>query len=97
MYAFAITKARTCDGFPAAYDYAPRAYRALGNPANFGGFVQINVDEVQAIQDLELTEVSLKKQAPALKVEARARLLDAPDAMKQYSAGYLESGSPSAP
>lgn len=49
----------------------------------FGGFVQINADEVQAIQDLELTEVSLKKQAPALKVEARARLLDAPDALKQ--------------
>ena len=74
MYAFAITKAWTCDGFPAAYDYAPRAYRVLGNPANFGGFVQINADEVQAIQDFDLTEVSLKKQAPALKVEARARL-----------------------
>ncbi len=88
MYAFAITKAWICDSFPAAYDYTPRAYRALGKPANFGGFVQLEVDEVRAIQALELTDVPLKKQAPALKVEARARLLDAPDGL------YLRDGSP---
>jgi hypothetical protein len=83
MYAFAITKAWICDSFPVAYDYTPRAYRALGNPANFGGFVQLDVDEVRAIQALELTDVPLKKQAPALRVEARARLLDAPDGLRQ--------------
>ena len=83
MYAFAITRAWTCDGFPTAHEYTPRSYRALGNPANFGSFVQLDADEVQAIRDIELTEVSLKKQAPALKAEVRARLLDAPDALKQ--------------
>jgi hypothetical protein len=83
MYAFAITHAWTLEKFPTVYDYAPRAYRQLGNPANFGGFVQLDAQEGEAIRSLEMTEVSLKKQAAAIKVEARARFLDAPKELKQ--------------
>lgn len=83
MYAFAITRAWTLEKFPTVYDYAPRAYRQLGNPANFGGFVQLDAQECEAIRSLEMTEVSLKKQAAAIKVEARARFLDSPKELKQ--------------
>src|ERR1019366_2302161 len=75
MYAFAITNAWTLIGLPHAYDYVPRAYRQLGSPANFGGFVQLEADERIAINGLELTPVALKKQAAGLKADARARLL----------------------
>lgn len=83
MYAFAITKAWTLDDFPRAYDYTPRAYRQLGNPANFGGFVQLDHGEAETIRNLEVTEITLKKQAPTIKAEARARLLDAPRELRQ--------------
>jgi len=83
MYAFAITRAWTLDDLPTVYDYAPRAYRQLGNPANFGGFVQLDSQEGEAIQILSITEVLLKKQAAAIKVDARARFLDAPKELKQ--------------
>lgn len=83
MYAFVITRAWTLEGFPAAHDYSPRAYRALGTPANFGGFVQLDPQECEAIADLEIAEVVLKKQPAALKVDARARLLDASKELKQ--------------
>ena len=83
MYAFAITRAWTLGGFPAAYEYTPRAYRQLGNPANFGGFVQIDAQECEAIGGLEVNSIALKKQAAGLKADARARLLDARKELKQ--------------
>jgi hypothetical protein len=45
--------------------------------------VQLDAEEARAIRSLELTEIALKKQEPALKVEARTRLLDAPLALRQ--------------
>jgi hypothetical protein len=83
MYAFAITKAWEISGFPSIYDYAPRTYSKLGSPENFGSFVQLDSEERESIQNLKLTEIALKKQAIAVKAEARARLLDAPRELKQ--------------
>jgi hypothetical protein len=83
MYSFAITQAWTLNDFPHAHNYVSRSYGQLGNPVNFGGFVQLEAAERIAINGLELTPMTLKKQAAGLKAEARARLLDTTKELKQ--------------
>jgi hypothetical protein len=82
LYSFTITKAWEITGLPFATVLVPRAYRQLGNPANFGSIVELDPTECTAIADQPIAPVLLQKQVVAIKADARARYLDASHALK---------------
>jgi hypothetical protein len=83
LYSFTIVDAWNIDALPLAPTLVPRAYRELGNPANFGSIVELDPAERFAISDQPVTVVVLKKQLAAIKGDARARYLDASEALKR--------------
>jgi hypothetical protein len=83
LYAFTITSAWDINDLPLATNLVPRAYKQLGNPANFGSTVELEGAERSAIMDQAVTPVLLKKQPAAIQGDARARYLDADENLKR--------------
>jgi len=64
------------EGFPSAYDVAPKSYRLLGLIVNRGNVVEVERDEREAILDVILVPVSFVRPAGSSKFTAQRTFLN---------------------
>jgi hypothetical protein len=83
LYSFAITSAWNFTTLPFAPHVVPQAYCELGSPPNFGSIVELNDIERSAILNEPVVPIVPQKQAVAIRGDARARFLDANQALRE--------------